>query len=486
MNFIKRMFTLSFVAVGVFVLLRLFIRHTAPPFSEGWLAQIVFGLLFIIVGSFAFYSTNKMLRTAEKSKAALKTYPQQPWLARNDWRQGYAESESAMLSYMYLVMGLAFSLIILPFSGKLITALQQGHWQVSFMLMFPLAGTGFLIAFVREMMRFRRYGQSRFEFTPPISLGSHLTGKITMKGMALLNQPATVVVSCRKVVQPPGAGTQSSTVSNNTYKILWKGSCTSTGRPDDRGVALPVDIPLPYDAEASTDNTRISFIEWVLNVTSHVAGADFSGVYSIPVYQTGKGNPALTMASLHTEEMKSYETVNPNQFKSFTTQQTAAGLQVITRRGLAWLNSVIGIIVSPLLFAFFTFLIGKFIQSTDGNVITGAFLFAIFDSLPIVAFIGSIFGLFSKTTLTFGPQSLSVRKFGLIPSSKSYPYRAINSVDVDAMGSSPSASLYYLKLNLDIAGKSKHKRVLFCRQEEETKWLVAQLETHLPNTRSRK
>jgi MFS family permease len=168
MDLIKKLFPLSFVAVGLFVLAHLFIKHTDVPFSEGWLAQIVFGLLFIIVGGFAFYSTNKMLRTAEKSKAALKTHPQQPWLARDDWRQGYAESETAMLSYMYLMMGLAFSLIMLPFSGKLITALQQGHWHVSFILMFPLAGIGFLIAFVVSMIRYRRYGQSRFEFSPPI------------------------------------------------------------------------------------------------------------------------------------------------------------------------------------------------------------------------------------------------------------------------------------------------------------------------------
>jgi MFS family permease len=487
MAIFTRMFLLLFVVAGLFVLGRLFILHTSPAFSEGWLAQFILGLLFTLIGSIFFYIENNFIRRYQKGKTLLNAHPQQPWLAREDWRQGYAESESAVMSYGYMMMGLFGTMILLPFIGKMISAVQHGHWQVLIMVLFPLVGIGFLAASVVGFLRFKRYGQSRFEFTPPISLGSRLMGKITMKGLALLNQPATVQVSCR-YVQNVSVGPTSSTVYNKTYRVLWQGSCTSTARPDTHGVALPVDIPLPYDLqESSGDNSRTTFIEWVMEAASQVPGVDFSGVYSIPVYRTEKSNPALTQVNLHILEGKSNKTIIPGQFKSFSAQQTASGLQVTTRRGVGWVNALAGIVTSLVLAGIIIFLAINVVTLSRMSSSVGGILLLVFSLLPLMLFGYSIPAFFKKTTLTFGQHALDVKTSGLISSSRQYPYSAINSVDVDTTTANTNAPMYFLILNLNLAaGQSKSKKILFFPRKEETDWLAEQLEDRLPNARSRR
>jgi len=477
------MFLLLFITAGLFVLGRLFFLHTSPPFSEGWIVQLAVGLGFTLFGFVAFFFSSKQQRSLHQYKALQAAHPQQPWLWREDWRQGYAESGTDKQSPVLLVMGMTFLLITLPFAETIISSLQHGTWQVLYVLIFPVSGVGLLIAFVRERIRLRRFGRSRFEFIPPISLGSHLTGKITMKGLDLLNQPATVQLTCVRVVSSASAATGSSTA----FQALWQGSCTTIGQIDSHGVALPIDIAVPYDAQATTNADSQEFIEWLLKVTSHVAGVDFTSQYVIPVYRTDKSNPALTRMHLRHQEFKSDRTALQNQFKSFTVQQTASGLQVTTRRGLAWVNSVIGIIVSIFLFGIFTLIAtSKAIMTLGPGNIFGWFIHVVAVVLPVFVFTTSFIGLFSKTYLTFDPKSLNVKKSGLIPSSRRYQYSVINSVDVDIKAGSANTSLYYLILNLNQSGVLKKKRILYCKSEEDVNWLVAQLEDRLPNAMSRK
>lgn len=100
---------------------------------------------------------------------------------------------------------------------------------------------------------------------------------------------------------------------------VWPDNYTTTGRPDSRGVAIPVDIVVPYDLQLSsfTNMNPRDYIVWVMKVTSHVVGVDFGSQYDIPVLCTEKNNPALTQSNLRRLKAESRHTDIANHFMSF-------------------------------------------------------------------------------------------------------------------------------------------------------------------------
>jgi len=225
-----RLFYLLFAAIGLLVLGHFYFIDSSPRYSDSWIVQLTLGTLFTIAGLGFFYVYSRQQRRASHSQALQKAHPSEPWRWREDWRQGYAESGNVQQAPIYLLMGLLFTLFSLPFIGQIISYLRHGKWQALIILIFPLIGIGLLTAFVRERIRFRRFGVSRFEFTPPVSLGSRLIGKITMPGLALLNQPATVTLNCMRV--------QGSSINSGTGTValpVWLVNCTTIGKPDPAG-----------------------------------------------------------------------------------------------------------------------------------------------------------------------------------------------------------------------------------------------------------
>lgn len=452
--------------IGLIVLGRFFLFNTAPAFSESWIAQLMLGLIFSIAGGGLLAFKLHRQRASAKIQALKAEYPEQPWLWREDWCQGYANSTTTPTSYLFLFMGVLFVLFSAPFLPQIFRDLLRGNWHVLFVLFFPITGIALLTAFARERIRLRRFGRSRFYFDSPISLGSHLNGKICLPGQQLINHPARLVLNCYRENQGGYRG------NNSIDKVIWETSTNSTSQHNHNGVCFPVDIPIPYDLPATGKESPGAIIFWYLKISSNVPGVNFNSGYYIPVHRTDKSDPSLTRAELRHEEGDQQQLL-PAGFRSFSCRQVNAGLIVETRRGLAAMAGLV-FFVAGLVFAGFAAVFAH--HSTLFGVIFGALsVFMILASLP---------EFFRKTTLIFGPEVLSATISGLLPSKRKYPYTEIQSVDVVSNASAFSKRWYDLQLRVNADGIANKKTVPCRLQKAEIDWLAAQLENQLSSAKA--
>src|SRR5215831_18388134 len=130
-------FTVPGIAVGFST-----VRRIAS--GAGDAKQIVLGftlaLLFVVAGIGLMAWGRVAGRIATRNTARMAEHPNEPWLWRDDWVQGYARSELKPTAGMMIVMGFVFLL----FSVAAVMNFPGGHpFRAIFVSVFPV--TGFLL-----------------------------------------------------------------------------------------------------------------------------------------------------------------------------------------------------------------------------------------------------------------------------------------------------------------------------------------------------
>ena len=232
-------FTVPGIAVGVST-----VRKIASGGADA--KQIVLGLtlalLFVVAGIGLMVWGRVAGRIAARNTARMAEHPNEPWLWRDDWAQGYARSEWKPTAGMMIVMGLVFLL----FSVPMLMNFPGGHpFRAIFVSVFPV--TGFLLVGLSTVaqLRARKFKNVRFKLSGvPCVIGGKLQGRLEVE---FVFPPGTTVdfsVNCvRSYVTGRG--------DNRTRweRILWQERKTVTAETDGLMSYVPVEVNLPYDAK---------------------------------------------------------------------------------------------------------------------------------------------------------------------------------------------------------------------------------------------
>jgi hypothetical protein len=194
-------FTVPGIAVGFST-----VRKIA--FGAGDAKQIVLGftlaLLFVVAGIGLMIWGRVTGRIAARNTARMADHPNEPWLWRDDWAQGYARSEWKPTAGMMIVMGFVFLLFSVPMLMNFPGAGRP--MQAIFVSVFPVTGLLLVGASTMAQLRARKFKDVRFKLSGvPCVIGGKLQGRLEVE---FVFPPGTTVdfsVNCiRSVVACPG------------------------------------------------------------------------------------------------------------------------------------------------------------------------------------------------------------------------------------------------------------------------------------------
>ncbi len=279
------LFSLPFAGFGIFGLVQGVKKLSAGDIKSG-LGLGAFGLIFSLVGfglMAAAIWDGKKNRQNEELK---QRYAGQLWLVRPEWAAGKIKSTAAAQSWMFLLfgtvfggMGAAFTVAMLP------QELSRHNYLALFILLFPLIGFGFLIAFARARLRHRRFGDCYFELAQiPAPLGGTLEGQILAGTRLRFEHGLHLRLSCLRRFTS-GSGDNRSTQES----ILWQDEKifrpdADLPEPEPGRSGIPVYFKLPADQPEATPETGDG-IYWRLEARAKMSGPGFAAVFEVPVFR---------------------------------------------------------------------------------------------------------------------------------------------------------------------------------------------------------
>src|SRR5260221_728973 len=124
----------------------------------------IFGLIFGGVGFglwVGFFFASKGKKRTDAIKAA---HPQKPWLWKDQWAGGCIRSSTKAAMATACVFALFWNLISMTVCAAVIPAeLKKGNHKALFALLFPAVGIVLLVWAAREIIRWKKFGESVFK-----------------------------------------------------------------------------------------------------------------------------------------------------------------------------------------------------------------------------------------------------------------------------------------------------------------------------------
>jgi hypothetical protein len=239
------------------------------------------GFALLIGGRFG----SKKLAAARALEAL---YPNEPWRWRAEWADGQLRSSGRATAYVAVAFAALWNTIAIPTGFLVLPEIARGNYAALVGLLFPLAGAGLVVWAVRAWLRAARFkGATLVLQRVPVALGGRLRGTIHVDAQV----PATelrVEVSC--VEKRSGRNRES------MERIVWQNRWTV---PRDRCEitptysAIPLDLPLPADAPATSATDGADAVEWRLDASAECEGPDLWLRFELPVFAAGERSPAL-------------------------------------------------------------------------------------------------------------------------------------------------------------------------------------------------
>lgn len=209
----------------------------------------------------------------------------EPWLARGDWATGQirATGGAAIAAPVLASVAVFWNLAALPLYWKLAVAFtsEPGNWRW-FASVFPVVGIGLVIAFVYQLLRGRKFGESVLQLasTPGI-VGGQLAGVVRIANDLQPADGFRLMLSC--VEQTVGSK------GKKKERLLWQDErlVTQTMREEaTASIVVPVLFAIPYEcAETSRADSKRDVL-WRLDVRARVPGIDYSARFDVPVFKT--------------------------------------------------------------------------------------------------------------------------------------------------------------------------------------------------------
>lgn len=280
------LFSLPFIAMGSTFAYKGYRSLHDPTFKNPVIA-IIFGSAFAMVGLLIIFGSFYGTRLLRAARARENTYPQQPWMWREDWAQSRANGlgrNSARASWFFAVIWNAISWTI----GYMFWSHPDPRrpvWADLMIGLFCAIGVAVAVMAATQTMRRIRYGTTYVALQSlPAALGQTLRGTIDAPLPNPLPHGINLALTCVNRVTT-GTGNSRST----SDRILWQekktmGSEQIMAAP--RGSTIPVAFDIPRDQPASDHSNHDNQILWMLRAEADVPGVDFDERYEIPVFQT--------------------------------------------------------------------------------------------------------------------------------------------------------------------------------------------------------
>jgi hypothetical protein len=285
---ILTVFALGFSVAGLSVLVAVTRQNQS---SNGFptLVGICMGLTFTAVGVGIGGVTIYGLGKYKRQRASQAANPASPWLWREDWAQGRANSSTRSTMLRAWIFAVVWNLISAPILYFVPKAIAQQKLAI-IGLIFPVCGIGLLIWAIRETLRWFEFGVTWFEMVScPVVIGREFRGNIHARFPHGADHGIRLKLSCiNRVVTGTGKG------ESVNERILWreeKKVSPSELCAGPIGSLIPVSFQIPWNALQTDGTNPRNSILWLLEADADVPGVDYQDIIELPVFRT-KETPA--------------------------------------------------------------------------------------------------------------------------------------------------------------------------------------------------
>jgi len=251
-------------------------------------APLITGALFIGFSAVVVAVVVASIRAAAVNAALRQQNPRKPWLWRKEWSDGVIVSGGGSGATALGFVAVVWNAIALP-SAYIVLTSENVREQpvVLIILIFPVVGLFLLFATVYQLLRVRKYGQSRVMLAHiPISIGGTARGEVVTHVKERPENGFALKLQCLHRVTT-GSGRSRSTHETE----LWGGDQRVGGLaaiPTVDGFRVPFTFDVPGDARASDDSVPNDQIVWRLTVTAETPGIDYAATFELPVFVTSE------------------------------------------------------------------------------------------------------------------------------------------------------------------------------------------------------
>lgn len=292
----------------------------------------LFGLVFGGVG-FGLIGAVFVTQKMQRAKQALqKEHPDQPWIWRKDWRAGVIRSSNKGQMLVSIAVAAFWNAVSSPLLFVVPGELRAGNLAVLFALLFPLVGAGLFVWAARNVIRWRKFGETTFQMAAvPGVIGGPLYGLIRIPTYLRPDEGFQMRLRCVRRVTT-GSGKNKSTQEHT----LWEREQLLAREEvlvDPVQAAVPVRFAIPCDAPAS-DPDAATPIVWKLEVHAATPGVDYSATFEVPVFKTEASSPDFNGSAA--EETAVADEIEPERALSnagILTRASAGGAEFYFPRG---------------------------------------------------------------------------------------------------------------------------------------------------------
>jgi hypothetical protein len=271
------------------------IRMLAEGQSGGPWMLVLFGIVFSTIGVGLMLGAIFGPRKMQQAQRRRAENPDQPWLWRDDWTQGRANSQTKPEMIRAWIIATLWNVVSTPPLFFISQEQVQKNPASLLGLLFPLVGVGLLVWAVRETLRWFEFGKTCFQMaTVPCVIGREVRGEIQTRFPRPPSHAIRLKLTCVRHVVTNSANRQTA-----QDIILWREEKTVS--PEEliagpMGTNIPVSFHIPLDVQQTDSANPNNSILWQLEAIADVPGVDYDDTFELPVFRT-KDTPSTEQES---------------------------------------------------------------------------------------------------------------------------------------------------------------------------------------------
>jgi len=252
------------------------------------MAPLITGIVFIGFSAVVVAVVIAAVRTAAANAVLRQQNPDKPWLWRKEWSDGVIVSRSGAQSVTLGFFAVIWNAITVPAAYIVLSSEDIRHEPfVLLILIFPVVGLFLFIAAVYQLLRARKYGESRVMLPHiPVSIGATCRGEVVTHVKERPENGFDLKLQClHRVVT--GSGRNRSTSETE----LWREDQRVSGLvaiPSVDGFRVPFTFDIPGDTSPTNYDVPSDQIVWRLTVNAETPGIDYAAAFELPVFATSE------------------------------------------------------------------------------------------------------------------------------------------------------------------------------------------------------
>jgi hypothetical protein len=283
------LFALPFALGGLFAISQAIrMMGSEPPNSSAW-PLVFFGVVFSAIGfglmALAIFGS----RRVQRQQRLEVEHPAEPWLWREDWAQGRANSTTRNNTIAGWVFAVFWNIVSMPVGALVVSGAMKQKGPVGpalyIVLLFPVIGVFLIVRAIRQTIALFEFGKTYFEMsTVPGVIGRDLTGQIQARFPHSPDHGVHLRLTCVHRVTN-NSGNSSTTMESILHRDEAE---VSAGQmcPGPFGTTIPVSFRIPLGAHPTLKvNSRDEFA-WVLEALADVPGVNYHDIFEVPVFRT--------------------------------------------------------------------------------------------------------------------------------------------------------------------------------------------------------